>query len=133
MRTIYTGLEGKVNYNILASLEGQLSDGIWENVSQMNKYWEYMNTKLNEKDEVVIEIGEEYCEGGFANKDVKWIKKWLANKIKQIVKIECEDHNEEFNFKESNEKKVRYMRDYYYEGNSPKVSDVYKAYKTLIK
>ena len=143
MKIIITNLKGQINYNILSSVDGQLSDGIWEDSRAMEKYWKYTKFVLNENNEVVLYIGScagGYGEGGFRDKDEKWIKRWFANKIKQVVKIECEDHNEEFKFNDKNENKLRYMNDYCYDYKSkehanhiPTVKDCYNAYKTLIK
>lgn len=81
---IYTDLYGKENYDILASVIGQLSDGIWENSPSCNKYWRNSDIEIDESGEVVINTAS------WLFKSEEDAKKYFANKIKEIVKREQE-------------------------------------------
>lgn len=83
-RSIDTGLTGPVNHDILDSVMGQLSDGKWENVPMMAKYWRNAHI-ADEGGKVVIVIDDSRWDSGFRGKDDKWIKNWFAGKIKEIV------------------------------------------------
>lgn len=78
---------------ILDSVIGQLSDGIWENSNAMNKYWQNLDTDIDNGEIIIIVkdgYGTPYNE---LNPDdrAKKISDFFANKIKQIVKIEKDD------------------------------------------
>ena len=45
-RVIETELTSNKDYEILNSVLGQLSDGIWENSPRMNKYWLNISTEF---------------------------------------------------------------------------------------
>ena len=65
-RIIHTGLCGKLADEILRSIEGQLSDGYWENSPMMEKYWknEYVLRMDNEEEsEIVIVVNGKNGEG----------------------------------------------------------------------
>lgn len=68
--------------NILASVIGQMSDGIWENTRSMEKYWKSLDYSVNPAGFLVIEDRHGVCSNPCD---------FFANKIKQIIKIEIED------------------------------------------
>lgn len=83
-RRIDTGLTGPVNLEILSSVIGQLSDGKWENVPMMRKYWR--NADITEEGgKIFIDVNDQSYDSGFRGKDDKWVKAWFAGKIKEIV------------------------------------------------
>lgn len=68
--------------NILSSVIGQMSDGIWENTRSMEKYWKSLDYSVNPAGFLVIEDRHGVCVNPC---------EFFANKIKQIIKIEIED------------------------------------------
>lgn len=68
--------------DILSSVIGQLSDGIWENTRSMEKYWKSLDYGKDANGYIYIED----CRGVCADP-----VDFFANKIKQIIKIEIED------------------------------------------
>lgn len=116
---IKTGLTDKNAYDVLRSVEGQLADGIWENSPGMSRFWQYMSIG-NEGNEVVAKFDTNDYSSGFRGKDELQIKKWLANKVKQIVKEEGLDWDR------NNTERVSYMH-----GNVT-VQDAYRVYDKLL-
>ena len=103
---IETGLKGKKYCDILKSVMGQLSDGIWENRSAMNKYWQNQAIEQDENGNVYI-ISSSYL---FENPTD--CKKFFARKIKQIVKIERDWGSDELTWERGNENATCYIRGY---------------------
>lgn len=93
-RIIKTGLFGKKNRDILDSVIGQWSDGIWENTPQMAKYWEFANVDMP-NGEVVLKIDTRNHNGhyynGFAGLDDAKVKEIFGRYVKAIVKTELDD------------------------------------------
>ena len=71
---------------ILHSCIGQMSDGIWENTRSMEKYWKSLSIETSSEGFIIINDRNWACPDPVA---------FMANKIKQIVKIEIEDGNTE--------------------------------------
>jgi len=117
--TIRTGLTDRNAYDVLSSVEGQLSDGIWENSPGMDRFWQHMSVDY-EGSEVVAKFDTSDYSSGFRGKDELQIKKWLANKVKQIVKEEGLD------WKRDNTERVSYMH------GSVTVQDAYRVYDKLL-
>lgn len=99
-RIIETGLENtKVNSEMIASVVGQLSDGAWENVPQLQGYWIFAECNSGSAN---IAVSERWSDSHYrtvsnpykAMDDVA-IKKFFAYKIKQLVKMELKDKYEE--------------------------------------
>lgn len=68
--------------DILGSVIGQLSDGIWENTNSMRKYYQSLRYGQTADGMIWIEDRNLVCAKPLD---------FFANKIKQIVKIEIED------------------------------------------
>lgn len=112
---------------------GQLSDGYWENSPAMEKYWMFADATKDG-----LRIAKEYRTwpygynyrstprfNGFVNKSDDEIKKWFAQKIKQLVKIEQQDNpSEKLEWKRDNQTPLDYM-----DGT---VAEAYKAYDELM-
>lgn len=148
-RKIKTDLEAtNKNCEILDSVLGQMSDGIWENSPSMNKYWQFSMIKKSADNKIVIAISEipqlrysYYNNGkytclknGFADMTDDKVKAYFANKIKQIIKIEESNLKEFYNntskdlsWRKDNQQKCGYMG--YKETIT--VADAYAAYKNL--
>lgn len=82
MKIITTIPYTKKRADILESVIGQLSDGIWENNNSMRKYWKSLSYGQTQDGMIWIEDRNYVC-----TKPLDF----FANKIKQIVKIEIED------------------------------------------
>ena len=70
--------------NILGSVIGQMSDGIWENTRSMEKYWKNLDFGTDASGYIYLEDSHEVCTD---------VCEFFANKIKQIIKIEIDDGN----------------------------------------
>lgn len=92
---IETGLSAsdKKAKEILDSVIAQMSDGIWENSSSMDKYWKNLDVDVD-GDEIIItsEVNSRNPFSKYSDDEVgQKVRDFFANKIKQIVKIEHED------------------------------------------
>lgn len=81
---IHTGLNDSKSGEILDSVIGQLSDGIWENSKGMDKYWTNLDI-VKEGPEFVIKANIGDYSSGFYQKTDTQVANYVANKIKQIV------------------------------------------------
>lgn len=79
--TTYIKVTPKVK-DILSSVIGQMSDGIWENTRSMEKYWRSLDFKTDANGYLVI-----IDRHGVTSDPIEF----MANKIKQIIKIEIDD------------------------------------------
>lgn len=133
--TVNTKLKGKKFYDILESVMGQLSDGIWENSNSNQRYWREQDIELNKETlEVIIKSSYRLF------KDEEGVKKFFANKVKQIVKIEREDGSNELIWSRNNNNETGYISPYetYVDGKyvdpnyTITVGDCYFVYDTLL-
>lgn len=103
LRIIETGLDerNKKFNEILRSVIGQLSDGMWENCSRYKGYWTF--DEATGKDNKIIVSNEAYewdrnWSRTFKNPYYKMtdqeIRKFFANKIKYLVKAELKSNYE---------------------------------------
>ena len=82
---INTGIKANDKFmNILRSVIGQMSDGIWENTRSMEKYWKSLDYRTDASGYIIIEDRHYVCANPVD---------FFANKIKQIIKIEIDDGN----------------------------------------
>ena len=110
IRKIKTNTFSKKANEMLRSVIGQMSDGIWENSKSMDKYWMFAYIDRATDGENIIEIGTEtgkmycgrYVYNGFADMSDDQIREFFAKKIKQIAKIELND-NAKIKLKDSDE------------------------------
>lgn len=120
---------------VIDSVIGQLSDGIWENNGSMNKYWMFARVKGTD-----LEISENYSKSygssriiwnGFDGKSESEIKNWFANKAKQVVKIWAEDYHKDPKvvWDRNNADVVTYMGGH--DVRNVTVADVYECYDFL--
>lgn len=70
--------------DILGSVMGQMSDGIWENTRSMEKYWKNLDFGTDASGYIYLEDSPGVCTD---------VREFFANKIKQIIKIEIDDGN----------------------------------------
>lgn len=126
---------------VILSVLGQLSDGIWENSSAMNKYWQFADvegTDLVIDDEPFV-YERDYSSRGYKTKSIrngfsgmteKQIRDWFANKAKQVVKIWAEDYGKDPKavWDRNNLDEVTYMGHHRMDVT---VADVYECYDFL--
>ena len=113
---VYTGIKAtSKRLSILGSVMGQMSDGIWENVRAMEKYWKSL--RYGEKNgEIYLEDRDYVCTD---------VRKFFADKIKQIIKIEIEDGNNKLEGSRSCSAIPVYIR------GGVTVGDCYELYELL--
>ena len=70
--------------NILGSVIGQMSDGIWENTRSMEKYWKSLDFGVDANGYIWLEDRKGVCAD---------VYDFFANKIKKIIQVEIEDGN----------------------------------------
>ena len=133
-RVIPTGLTGDINHDILNSVIGQMSDGMWENSPGMTGYWTFAN--IDDNNNILVNKAYGQYMGtrlnnpyvGMSEED---IKNFFANKIKAIAQQYLHDQNinpyREWNG--SNTQKCSYL-DY---DKGVTIADAYAAYKALKK
>ena len=129
-RIIKTGLKTQKECDIIDGVLGQLSDGMWENSRAAEGYWPYIDAEL-EGGEVVLHVSKHYHSGGYLdNRFLKMtdddIKKWLAKKIKQVIKEEGLD------WKRDNSDETDYLDTEWRKSKQPStVADCYYVYEVL--
>lgn len=129
-RIIKTGLKTQKECDILDGVFGQLSDGMWENSRAAEGYWPYIDADLK-NGEVVLTVSNSYrYDGRPTNKLLDMsdddIKKWLAKKIKQVIKEEGLD------WKRDNSDETDYLDTEWRTSKQPStVADCYYVYEVL--
>lgn len=146
---INTGLTDIVSEDVLNSVLGQMSDGMWENSKIMEHYWPFVEIQ-RVNDSVCIVIDTTYnSEDAWhpntpynnffihkLNKDPEKIKQFFANKIRHIVHENAKDYNwDNKRMSKKNTHVLTYMHSYNKDknGNYPPitVSDAHKVYTAL--
>ena len=118
---IDTGLSDRKAEEVLLSVIGQLSDGIWENSRGMEKYWQYADI-IKKGSEIYISVNTENYESGYRGKSEQDIKRYFAQKIKQIVK------EEGLEWSRDNTEISAYLD----RGSDVTVQDAYRVYDKLL-
>lgn len=116
---VKTGIKANPKFmTILSACIGQMSDGIWENTRSMEKYWKSL--QVNTDSSGLIEIDDRYfvC----ANP-----ADFMANKIKQIIKVEIDDGNTKLEWSRTCSAVPRYLT----YGSPITVGDCYELYELL--
>lgn len=156
---INTGLIDIASEDVLNSVIGQMSDGMWENSRVMEHYWPFVEIKRI-KDRVCIVVDTTYnfdsvcivIDGSKYHQNTPWnnwflrsdklgkdpekIKQFFANKIRQIVRENAKDYNwKNKRMSEKNTNVLQYMSSYHKDenGNYPDitVADAYRVYVAL--
>ena len=119
---IPTGLSDNKSEDVLNSVLGQLSDGIWENSSRMDKYWKYAEI-IKDGSELCIKVNNvnDYS-NGFKDMNAAQISRWFANKVKQIVQ------EEDLKWDRTNTDKAHYLN----RNADVTVEDAYRVYDQLL-
>ena len=118
---IDTGLSDRKAEEVLLSVIGQLSDGIWENSRGMERYWQYADI-IKKGSEIYISVNTENYESGYRGKSEQDIKRYFAQKVKQIVK------EEGLEWSRDNTEISAYLD----RGSDVTVQDAYRVYDKLL-
>lgn len=124
-RVIHTGLTHQLDKEVLDSVLGQMSDGIWEDSPSMEKYWGYVDFDMIDGELcIVVDVGS--WKSGFRDMDDDDVKKYFATKIKQVVKEEIND-GANIEWVRNSKQHLDYMHD------SVTVGDCYRVYDALLE
>lgn len=137
---IPTGLKGEKAREILDSIIGQMSDGMWENSPQMEHYWRFINVEKTGKELAFVVDGTDgeweagsrpgnnhFTENYFVTKlggKEDAIKQFMAKKLKAVAKEEIKDEHDLIGWNRNNEMESGYL--------AGTISDVYFVYETLL-
>ena len=80
-------LRNATRAKIIRAVQGQLSDGMWENTAGIDKYWvnfEIIGTTLT--------VNTSY-NSGFHGRDEEWVRSWFARRLKAVVVDEVGNYN----------------------------------------
>lgn len=128
-RIINTGVRDSY-YGIFEAVLGQMSDGIWENSRVVERYWKGVDLK-KEGGKVIIILPPAYRYGNpYSNMEEDKIKRYFAQKIKQIIKEEINDNA----FRGKSLGSLEWSRDSnsWSEYINAPVRDAYKVYDILM-
>jgi hypothetical protein len=106
-RTIQTPFSSTKAFEVLGSVLGQMSDGMWENSGRMDKYWRFIDVKQAVNGNVYLEVSGEkskmdgansrglckWIQNGFYDMSNEEILQFFAAKIKYIMCEELKDAN----------------------------------------
>lgn len=87
-RRIPTGLQGIKANEVLNSVIGQMSDGMWENTPYYNKFWMFCN--IDKDNSIIVQDRGQfrwdrfYC-SGFREMDEQQVRDFFAKRIKAIL------------------------------------------------
>ena len=116
---VNTGIKANPKFlEILNACIGQMSDGIWENTRSMEKYWKSLRVNTNASGCIEIEDRWYSCADPVA---------FMANKIKQIIKIEIDDGNTRLDWSRTCSAVPQYIT----YGSPITVGDCYELYELL--
>lgn len=98
VKLIDTGLVGDKAKDILDSVIGQMSDGMWENSPKMEHYWPFIDVEMKGQ-RVHFAVSTEPWRSNYGadnwfakvDFDEKAIKIWMAEKLKAVAKQELKD------------------------------------------
>ena len=128
---------------VLEGMFGQLSDGIWENSSSMEKYWRSMTLSQDEKGNVElrfnpvisdrvpkwrrghIEYDYKYKRSAYNDMNDRETRSFLASKIKSVFNTEKKDYPSLGKWSADNINRMDYI------GGDVTVADAYSLYKRL--
>ena len=135
VRIVETGLSGDLGKEIIDSIIGQMSDGIWENAPYMEYYWPNVDATDNGDIEVSTDWTSKWNqrENKFRNMSDPEVRKFFANKLKAIVQEYLNDTNQNpyTNFNADNEEVCSYLGGHVVRDIT--VGQAYEAYNILRK
>lgn len=97
--TINTNFYGDRAYEILSSVSGQMSDGLWENSRGYDKYWTNFNVERLDDNRIVFVINTDsytrycgrYLDNPFCRMSDAEFLTWYAGKLKTVIRSEAKD------------------------------------------
>lgn len=100
-RVLETPFFGEIANEILNSVSGQLSDGLWENSRSYEKYWTNFTVVRNSYNRTIFRVktrcGGEYCGRWQPNPFVPMKESeffaWYAAKLKAVIQAEARDNH----------------------------------------
>ena len=103
-RTIHTGFYTNKAKEVIDSVFGQLSDGMWENSRAAEKYWRFATTDVADDGEIVVNISTDSWKGydrdwvrnGFYDMTEKQVLEFIAHKMKAVAIQELKDAINEY-------------------------------------
>lgn len=134
-KVIKTGMNTDVAYSVLSSVMGQLSDGIWENSSAMEKFWLFADIEREEDGEVVIRVSTDYADykwnprrpiqNGFKFMSDSQVREFFAKKIRAVVNRERKDEPAKgIRWNPASDVALDYMSDRVHKWDSAEVIDI---------
>ena len=101
LRKINTPFFSKKAYDILHSVLGQLSDGLWENSRGYTKYWINFDVERKTNGQVYFAVNnlyykifsKDYCTNPFIEMTNAEFLNWVANKLKAVIIAELKDNS----------------------------------------
>lgn len=132
---IDTGLGGGKVVDILNSVIGQMSDGMWENSPVMEHYWPFIDID-EENGGVYFSVSIEPWKRGYRqdnwfytkmNLDERKIKEFMANKLKAVAKQELKDDPDLGSWDRNNTNETGYLS----YGKPITFQEVYFVYEIL--
>ena len=137
-RVLETPFFGEIANEILASVSGQLSDGLWENSRGYEKYWTNFTVVRNSYNRTIFRVktrcGGEYCGRWQPNPFVPMKESeffaWYAGKLKAVIQAEARDNHWVKGWwnRDNTEQKTIYLN----RKNEVTVADVYCVYDWLM-
>lgn len=125
---ITTGLFGDKHLEVLLSVCGQMSDGIWENDESVEPYWANVDFKKNEiDDEIVMIVYFDEPTNTIGHLSILEIIKYFANKIIEVLQNEEEDYQ----YYEIKKEYLSYMGGHVI--TKITAADAYKTFNELMK
>lgn len=120
-----------VSYDILDSTMGQMSDGMWENSTAVERYWKNADiSKKNGTIGIVVNTSPSWKNSNpYGAMSDEEIRGYFAKKIKAVVKQELEDYSKG-DWSRDNEAELQYLSR---SNRKPvRVKDAYKLYDHLL-
>lgn len=147
---VNTGLTDAMSEDVLNSVIGQLSDGMWENSRVMEHYWPFVNIKNVDGFVCIVVSTETDCDRYHPNnvwnnwflrsdklaRDCDKIKRFFAKKIQHIVRENAKDRDWECKrMSAKNYNELDYMSSYRRDENGNRipitVADAFRVYAAL--
>lgn len=104
-RRIHTELFTDIAKDMIDSVFGQLSDGIWENSRRMEQYWRFARAERDPNGEVMIVVDKingtfdrygsncKWTSNAFAEMTANQVLEFIGKKLREIANIEFKDED----------------------------------------
>lgn len=141
VREISTQFYTNKAFEILSSVLGQLSDGIWENSQAAAKYWRNFSVKRRTDGQVYFKVNANSWSNSygymrtrqnpFADMSDSDFCKWIAGKLKAVIQCNIRDkgRNTKIEWKRDNDK---FVSNYLSFKETVTIADIYTVYDYLL-